>query len=88
MEIYLRREPEIKVEIHNYDTENPILKPCPFCGTTPNWHLIGNDHTPSRTILIKCPKCGVEMKMSGRAFGVQPIATRIIDKWNERKYNV
>lgn len=86
MEIYICREPEIKVEIHNYDTENPLLKPCPFCGTTPIWHLRGNEYTPSRTIVIKCPHCGVEMKMSGRVFGVQPIATKIMDKWNERKY--
>ena len=88
MEIYLYHEPDVKVEINNYDTENPLLKPCPFCGATPNWHLIGNDHTPSRTIVIKCPQCGVEMKKSGRVLGVQPIASKIINTWNERKHNV
>jgi len=87
MEIYLYHEPDVKVEINNYDTENHFLKPCPFCGATPNWHLIGNDHTYSRTIVIKCPQCGVEMKKSGRVLGVQPIASRIIEMWNERKYN-
>lgn len=73
------------IEIYNHDTECEILKPCPFCGRNPYWHLKGNDNTPSRTVVIKCPDCGVEMKMSGRAFGVQPIAIRIIEKWNTRK---
>lgn len=73
-----------KLEIHNYDTENPNLKPCPFCGSTPLWHLKGNDSTPRRTIIIKCPGCGVEMKMSGRSFLTQPIAVHIIEKWNKR----
>ena len=73
------------IEIHNHDTECEFLNPCPFCGETPYWHLKGNNDTPSRTVVIKCPNCGVEMKMSGRAFGVQPIASRIIEKWNNRK---
>lgn len=27
------------VFLHNYDSENPNLKPCPFCGNNPVWHL-------------------------------------------------
>ena len=75
---------ETVLEIHNYDTVNPHLKKCPFCGAVPVWHLRGNDNTPGRTVVIKCPNCGVEMKMSGRAFGVQLIATRLVEKWNWR----
>lgn len=69
---------------HNYDSNEHNLKNCPFCGCIPVWHLKGNEHTPSRTIVIKCPECGVEMKMSGRAFGVQPLALHITEKWNKR----
>lgn len=75
------------VEIHNYDSECDKLHTCPFCGGTPKWHVKGNDSTPSRTVVIKCPDCGVEMKMSGRVFGVQPLAIRIIEKWNTRQNN-
>lgn len=77
-------EKETTLEIHNYDTVNPHLKNCPFCGVKPVWHLTGNDTTPSRTVVIKCPNCDVEMQMSGRIFGVQQIATRIMEKWNCR----
>lgn len=73
------------IEIYNHDAECELLKPCPFCGGIPYWHLKGNDHTSSRTIVIKCSHCGVEMKMSGKALGIQPIVSRIIEKWNNRK---
>lgn len=82
METSYEKEPTL--EIHNYDTVNPHLKKCPFCGTAPIWHFKGNDVTPSRTVIIKCPNCGVEMQMSGRILGVQQIATRIMKKWNNR----
>ena len=52
-------EKESTLEIHNYDIVNPHLKNCPFCGAKPVWHLTGNDVTPSRTVVIKCPNCGV-----------------------------
>ena len=74
------------MEIYNHDTTNPELKPCPFCGSEPIWHLKGNDVTPSRTVVIKCPHCGVEMKMGARMiWDTQTLATRIMEKWNNRK---
>lgn len=75
----------MNIEIHNYDSTEHNLKPCPFCGSVPVWYFKGNDYTPSRTVVIKCHKCGVEMKMRGRSFGVQHLAARITEKWNTRK---
>ena len=69
---------------HNYDSAEHDLKNCPFCGCIPVWHLKGNEYTRSRTVVIRCPGCGVEMKMSGRISGVQLLAQHITEKWNKR----
>lgn len=46
--------------VQNYDSTDERLKPCPFCGATPQWHRIGNEYTKSQKIVVKCPRCRVQ----------------------------
>jgi len=71
--------------IYNYDSETPDLKPCPFCGNTPVWHLQGNDHSAKRLAIIKCANCGVEMKVGALRNSTEWLCETIINKWNNRK---
>ncbi len=71
-------------KIFNHDTTNPDLKPCPFCGTVPVWYLEGNNFTPSRTVVIKCPHCRAEMRSSGLRLSGEELADIVMDKWNTR----
>ena len=71
-------------EIYNYNTQPDELKSCPFCGTKPEWYLNGNEVTPSRTVVIRCPHCGVGMKMSAICWDVTKLATKALEKWNTR----
>lgn len=36
------------------------IKPCPFCGNSPELTTHGNDTAMSRTAKIQCGKCGTE----------------------------
>ena len=71
--------------IHNYDSENPGLKPCPFCGNTPVWHLQGNAYSIKRLAIVKCPNCGVEMKAAALRNSTEWLIETIVNKWNNRK---
>ena len=73
--------------LHNYDTENPNLKPCPFCGNNPVWHLQGNIHTIKKTIIVKCNQCGVEMKVAAKRNSIEWLIETIEGKWNKRSQN-
>lgn len=70
----------------NDESKEHYLYPCPFCGNVPVWYVRGNDSTYARVIVVKCHDCGVEMKSMSRVLGVQPLAIRITEKWNTRKY--
>ena len=70
--------------LHNYDSENPNLKPCPFCGNNPVWHLQGNIHTIKRAIIVKCNQCGVEMKVAAKRNSIEWLIETIEGKWNKR----
>lgn len=72
------------IKIYNFDTTNENLKNCPFCGGTPEWFLKGNDMTPSRTVVIKCPHCNVRLETSGRRWSAVEVAQHAMDKWNQR----
>ena len=71
-------------KIYNHDTQPDELKQCPFCGHKPEWHLKGNEVTPSRTVVIKCPHCGVKMEMGAIRWDVETLATKALEKWNTR----
>ena len=37
------------------------LKPCPFCGGDAVTEYIGNDHTKTRKLKIKCKDCRIQL---------------------------
>lgn len=75
------------IKIYNFDTQNEHLAPCPFCGSPPEWFVKGNDHTPSRSVVVKCVHCNVRMQISGRRLTTLELAERMIQKWNNRINN-
>lgn len=75
------------MEIHNYDSTNNRLLPCPFCGSAPIWHLIGNESTRSQKIVVKCPKCRIQRTdaiLNGRGHTTEWLKEVAIKNWNQR----
>lgn len=62
-----------------YDLEN-----CPFCGTKPEIHFKGNNHTKKREVKIKCKKCRVQLINAGLRLDSKELAKLSIDAWNSR----
>lgn len=73
-----------KPEIHDYETQPEILKPCPFCGEKPFWH-----HSRNRKgdyfITIKCRTCGATMEQGVKRFSPEWLVDKMITKWNTRR---
>ena len=73
------------------DKHNVELLPCPFCGSVADIKSIGNYHTKSRKIEIKCSdkyKCGNKGFVVGAlkhdfAFCV----AHAVRRWNNRELN-
>ena len=75
------------MEVHNYDSTSNRLLPCPFCGSTPTWHLIGNEFTKSQKIVVKCPKCRIQRTdaiLNGRRYTTEWLEEVAIYNWNRR----
>lgn len=70
--------------IHNYDTTSEELKPCPFCGGTPVWHIRGALLEGKRTLIVKCQKCGTEQKTGAIRLSTVWLMHTARDKWNAR----
>ena len=62
----------------------PVAKNCPFCGTHPDVLVIGNNHTKSRKVTIKCKKCRVQLTNAGLKFDSETLAKSSIKAWNYR----
>lgn len=60
------------------------LLPCPFCGSIPELHFIGNDYTKSRKVEIKCKGCRATMINATIRNDAEWIAKISIDNWNKR----
>ena len=60
------------------------LKPCPFCGGIPKAVHIGNEHTKSRKIKIKCTKCRCERIDASIRFDFGWLEKIAVDHWNQR----
>ena len=72
-------------EIHNYDTVNKELLPCPFCGEKPIWYLKGNAEAvgKKRLIVIECPNCRTRQET-----GVLRLSTQVGCELAETKWNL
>ena len=60
------------------------LLPCPFCGSKPEMVLVGNEFTVPRSVIIKCPNCGVQRKDSGIITPLYTLAKGAVERWNTR----
>jgi hypothetical protein len=62
------------------------LLPCPMCGGAPTMRFIGNDHTKTRAITVKCsnPECRIER--TDKAFHKDHawLANVAAEAWNRR----
>lgn len=70
--------------IYNYDTTSDELKPCPFCGGTPMWHIKGNLYVGRRTLVVKCSRCGAEQRTAALKFSTEWLMQKAKEKWNNR----
>ena len=75
------------MEVKNDDSTSNKLLPCPFCGSAPLWHLIGNGFTRSQKIVVKCPKCRVQRTdaiLNGHRHTIEWLEEVAIKNWNQR----
>ena len=80
-------EEELKkmVAIDSYDKKRKIgLLPCPFCGSDPELKHIGNYHTKKRSIMIKCPKCRIQVTNGAIYHAFEWIENISAENWNKR----
>jgi len=64
----------------------PSLLDCPFCGARPKMKYIGNAHTRSRKIEVKCtgPCCRVTQTNGAIRFGFKWLEGVAATAWNQR----
>ncbi len=74
------------MDIHNNDSYNERLLPCPFCGETPVWFLKGTaeDLGKRRVITIKCPCCGTVQETAILKLPTKMGCIMAESKWNMR----
>jgi hypothetical protein len=62
------------------------LLPCAFCGSAANLKEIGNDHTKTRAVQVKCSNmdCRVERTDKAMARGMEWLRAIAIENWNRR----
>ncbi len=61
-----------------------VLLLCPFCGNEPELLFIGNSHTESRKVTIKCKECRIQRTDAGLRFDHEWVARNAIKQWNQR----
>jgi len=75
------------MEVKNYDRKSSWLLPCPFCGGTPVWYLVGNEFTRSQKIVVKCPQCRIQRTdaiLNGHGHTTEWLEAVAIKNWNQR----
>ena len=72
--------------IHNYETSNDELLPCPFCGGEPIWYLKGNAERIGykRIITIKCPQCRATQETGVLYLSTEAGCEAAVKNWNTR----
>lgn len=78
-------EEEINMKIHNYDTNLDELLDCPFCGSKPVAHLIGNQYSSKKYIIIKCKNCNISRKVGAIKNSIEWLEEISIKLWNTRE---
>lgn len=75
-------------EIHNGDSTNDNLLPCPFCGDKPIWYLKGYSDAinKKRTIVVRCPTCGTTQETAVLKLSTQMGCLMAEGKWNLREW--
>lgn len=75
------------MEIHNGDSYNVNLLPCPFCGEKPIWYIKGNAEAVGkrRVITIKCPMCGTIQETAVLKLPIKMGCLMAETKWNMRQ---
>lgn|SRR5574343_1876697 len=67
------------------ETKTIELKSCPFCGGEPELQHIGNLHTKSRKIKIKCKKCRCQRTDAAIYHDFNWLEDVAAKEWNRRK---
>ena len=76
---------KIKFRTNDEEEFDIELKPCPFCGSEDIQLLhIGNYHTKSRKITIRCRNCRVEKTIAGISSENKLLIDDIVHWWNNR----
>lgn len=76
------------MKVKNYPQTNDSLLQCPFCGGTPEWHLIGNSYTRSQKIVIRCPKCRIQRTdgiLNNHGCSIEWLEEVAVKNWNQRR---
>jgi len=60
--------------------------PCPFCLSAPYVFSIGNCHTKSRSVRVKCKTCRIERKDSAITHGFAWLYKVAAKNWNQRPH--
>lgn len=75
---------DISQDVHNFETINPELKPCPFCGDKPVWYLDGDLSIGKRTLVIHCRNCGARMVQRTVTQHTGYLEALSVSRWNTR----
>jgi hypothetical protein len=61
-----------------------VMLSCPFCGGEAKKTFIGNNHTKSRKIEVKCTKCFTTQVTATIRYGFDKCEEWANEKWNSR----
>jgi hypothetical protein len=61
-----------------------VMLSCPFCGGEAKKTFIGNNHTKSRKIEVKCTKCFTKQVTATIKYGFDKCEEWANEKWNSR----
>jgi len=64
--------------------DDEMLKKCPFCGGDATTTRIGNDHTKSRKIRVRCTNCGTQQTTGAIHHGFAWLEDEAAKKWDRR----
>ena len=64
--------------------ENMGLLPCPFCEGEPLVARVGNEHTKTRKIVVKCGSCRIQRTDATFKFDFAWLERVATEQWNKR----